>query len=182
MERTIHIESAVLAIAGLALQLAGWIASEPGILLGGVFLSCCGLFAWVLRLGLLRQRIVNIPGMVFVSQQGVEAILPDTHAVSLSWDGLRARQITLHRRFLPKLRLVTSARRFRHRSNGLALRSAAGITIYVTDELDGYDEFLDILDEMNIRLESFSSHFLGVRGAGGDVRRRIERQTRVWRN
>jgi hypothetical protein len=69
-----------------------------------------------------------------------------------------------------------------HRATGLALRSAAGTTIYVVDDLDGYNELLDILAEMGIPVKSFSSRLLGAHGTHPDWRGHLETHARQWRN
>ena len=68
--------------------------------IGGVLLAL-GLFSWIFRLGLLRQRAMNIPAMLFVSKEGIEAILPDTRSTTLAWEGLQATSITFFRHVSP---------------------------------------------------------------------------------
>ena len=168
-------------MGGAVAQAIGWIFMEPAAFaIGGVLLAL-GLFSWIFRLGLLRQRAMNIPGMLFVSKEGIEAILPDTRSTTLAWEGLQATSITFFRYVSPRISLFRS-KHMVHRTTGMALRSAGGTTIYVVDDLEGYDELLEILAEMGVHVKSFSSRLLGVHGTHPDLRGHLETDARQWRN
>jgi hypothetical protein len=180
-EQTVHAESIGIAMGGAVAQAIGWMFMEPAAFAIGGILLAMGLFSWIFRLGLLRQRAMNIPGMLFVSKEGIEALLPDTRSTTLAWEGLQATSITFFRHISPRITVLTS-RHMVHRTTGLALRSASGTTIYVVDDLEGYNELLDILAEMGIQVKSFSSRLLGAHGTHPDWRGHLETDARQWRN
>jgi hypothetical protein len=147
-------------------------------IVGGMMMLVSGLLSWGIRLRLLRLRSSSTPGMLFISREGIEAILPDNSGVSLKWLHIEATRIVFQRAHF--FRKLTHSPGFHER--GISLRAPGGQTICLTEELSGYGELLDILDDLGIPLVSASSRAIGIQGGHSDWRHRLEYHVRRARN
>jgi hypothetical protein len=175
MERNIHIQSIGLSAGGIVVYGLGSILSVAMAVVGGMMMLATGLLSWGLRLRLLRQRSGAAPGMLFISREGIEAILPDNSGVTLKWLQIEATRIVFQRP-LPFSHSTACNER------GISLKSPGGKTICLTEELSGYGELLDILDDLGIPLVSAYSRAIGIQGGHSDWRHRLEYHVRRARN
>jgi hypothetical protein len=176
MEKSIHSGSLGVLAGGSLLFAAGWIVVVAPLLLLGIGVLVIDCMSWMIRLHLLRQRRQSTPGMIFISQDGVEAILPDNSGIQLKWGEIEVTRITLQRRIG-----VLALRTYPLHERGITLKSSRGM-ICLTEQLSGYGELLDILADLGIPVASPSSRLLGIQGGYSDWHHRLEYRARQSRN
>lgn len=151
LRRLIAIESAgIVGVALLAASL-GWLGREPVVLLAGLLAAAAGILSGVIRSVRLLYRHRHTPSMLLISEQGVGAILPNTRSLQFQWKNLHARTIHLQ----PRMRAVPPQGGTRRDGEGwsraLMLKGKGG-RLYLTCDLDGYNELMEILADYNIPL------------------------------
>jgi hypothetical protein len=115
--------------------------------------------------------------MIFVSDDGVGAILPNNSSMFVEWHGLVAHEFCYLRGRLPNNVCIAD-----NAMRGVMLESPAGLRLYLTHDLDGYEELLEIIVELEIPIHVAGSSILNARGGFIDWRRKLERRTWEERN
>jgi hypothetical protein len=172
IERVMDTESTGVLCAGAAVMLAGMVREESLLLMLGIAIFITGFTTWTIRRYALLRRRGETPRMVFVSDDGISAILPNRSSMRLRWNGLSAHEFCHIRGGLPgKSNASDTAMR------GMMLKNAIGQRLYLTHDLDGYEEFLEILVDLDVPVHATSHTFVSSRGSFTDWKRNLERRT-----
>lgn len=169
IERLIDVESTSILLAGAGLLLAGGVRASLLFFIAGAAVFVAGVITWsIRRLRHLKQRSES-PRMIFISDEGVSAALPGLSTVRMRWNGITAREFRNLRGSLPgKRRVADRAMR------GMMLKNAIGQRIYITNDLDGYKEFLEILVELDVPVQTAGGTFKSSKGSFADWRRNAQ--------
>lgn len=169
MEHAANVEALGMAAASAMVGIAGWIGGEGLVSVTGAIALIVGIFIWIARRLTLRHRRTHTPGMIFLSREGIGAIFPSGHSTHLGWSGISARELRLGR--LPENQQPECAALV-----GLKLKDARGSSIYITHDLDGYNELLEILLDLDVPIGATRDPILGAHGTFTDWQSDLERR------
>lgn len=169
LHRLIRIESLGIALAGAFAASVGLIAQELAIMVLGMAVLLSGMLSWPIRHMRLRYRQRWTPTMIFISEEGVTGMFPDTSSVLLRWERLKAREIYYQHR-------NTLSRNETDGSRGVMLRADAR-RFYLTSGLNGFSELRDILKDFGITLLPVPTTSATLRGGITKWNLRAKRQT-----
>lgn len=175
LRRLIALESAGIAGVGLLAASLGWLGREPVVLLAGLLAVVTAAFSWIIRSARILYRHRRTPTMLLISEQGIGAILPNTSSLQFQWKTMCARTIHLQARMRavpPQGRAGWNGEGW---SRGLMLKGEGG-RLYLTCDLDGYNELMEILADYNIPLAP--PRRLNPQGDDAGLRSGLER--RLW--
>ena len=165
------IESTSILLAGGMFLLAGALRKDLITFIAGALIFISGVVSWTTRrIAHLKQRSQS-PLTVFVSEEGINAALPGNMSVRMCWSGITAREF---RYFRGGLRGKRHARDKAMR--GMLLKDAIGERSYVTSDLDGYKELVEILVELDVPVHAAGGAFRGATGSLADWRQNLERR------
>ncbi len=175
LRRLIAFESAGMVGVALLAASLGWLGREPVVLLGGLLVAATAIISWVIRSVRVLYRHRRTPTMLLVSEQGVGAILSNTRSLQFQWKSLYARTIHLQAR----MRAVPPQGGTRQNGEGwsraLMLKGKGG-RLYLTCDLDGYNELMEILADYNIPLAPARK----IIPPGADAALRSGMERRLW--
>ncbi len=165
--KAIRAESLALIVGGLLIVIGGLLVEETIIAVVGLAIVATGLGAWLLRASFILWRRARVPSLLFVSGDGIGAILPDSSAVHLPWGSVLVRTVNYARIATP-----LGDRPVGVREEGLLLMERGGRKVYITRELSGFEELIAILKDYGIPIVDGS--FFGDGGASRQWRGGLE--------
>jgi hypothetical protein len=173
MERLMDVESIGVLCAGAMIGAAGWLGREMEVVIAGAVIFIAGVITWSYRRVRLFRRRRETPKMILVSEEGINAILIDNSTVGIEWAGTSAHEFCYLRGGLPdNIYVADTAMR------GMMLQDAHGQRLYLTQDLDGYEDILRILLELDVPIEVVSTNYVGSYGSFTYWRNNLER--RAW--
>lgn len=146
----------VLVMASLAM-FAGWAGRAEPLLAFGVTLAATALGMWIFRSLRIGYRARHTPTMLFVNTEGITGVMPNTRARSVRWHSMRAQALRLAPR-------IAARGRMRAPAVGLLLRGERRERFYVTRDLEGFDELLDVLVDMDVPVHT-THGFAGLKSS-----------------
>ncbi len=152
IRRGITVDAVSLVASGIVVALAGWIGNAPAAIAAGMVTSLAAICLWGIRTGQIRFRERNTPAMLFVAESGISAIMPDSSTRNFRWSQLSAHEAG----FRPSVLATYDVRRQREDLLGLMLKCETGCRLYLTRDLDGFADLLEVLVEMNVPMSSTS--------------------------
>lgn len=170
VRRGIIVDSTGLAIGGLAAGIVGLVAGMMLLTVVAAVIMLTAAVLWSVRMTVTRYRERRTPTMLFVSVEGVSAIMPDAATVSMVWPEISAHEA----RFRPGLLVSYDNVYQREEGRGLLLEGGAGKRLYLTRDLDGFADLLEVLAELDVPLSSIE-RLPGLRVSRPDA---LER--RIW--
>ncbi len=181
IRRLIIFESIGIIGAGLLAGAMGVLGREPIVTDCGIAAVVLGVISWIIR-GLragFRRRYT--PTILLISEEGIGAILPNTSSLHLRWSDIRAREI--------RMQADSSAVPTREDDLiagdqprcSIQLKGYDRQRLYLTEDLDGYNELLEILNELEIKVRPSGSPRLRF-GISHDRPNGLERRTWQTRN
>lgn len=144
VHRTIRSESLTMMVVGILMLMSGLLIEDIIIVVTGIGIAALSVALWFVRAMMALWRRSLIPSLLFLSENGIGAILSDTSSLLFPWETLRARSIVYGPAFeyAPPLAQLDE--------QALVLTEPEGHRIYITHDFSGYDELVAILSDYGV--------------------------------
>ncbi len=157
MRRGIAFDSLCVLIMAALAMFAGWAGQAEPLLAFGVTLAVIAVGMWIIRSLRIGYRARHTPTMLFINMEGITGVMPNTRARFVRWHAMQAHALRLAPR-------VAARGRMRAPAVGLLLRGERHERFYVTRDLEGFDELLDVLVDMDVPVHT-AHGFAGLRSS-----------------
>jgi type IV secretory pathway TrbD component len=153
--RTIRSESLAVIVGGILVMLGGLLVEEVIVVVIGFAVAMIGVITWLVRASLAMWRRSQTPTLLFISSEGIGAILPDSSSIFLDWQMMRARMYA--NGWWSAALSDAGAEYGAARDCGLVITERKGRRVYVTRELSGYEELIAILVDYRVPIRTSGS-------------------------